>query len=175
MTRKIKIFLVAATFFCASNAAADGNEFRSYGAIQLIEATYSSDDFDDVNPTGVVARVGLLTSDRLAAELRVTFRMQDDNVDIGGIDTDVEIDYMRGVYAVYHFSTTIENSFYAVLGYTEAEIVAGANGQRDHLDERGPSIGAGLNFGGFNVEFMQYFAEDDYDASAIAFGYVTRF
>ena len=147
----------------------------SYVGVQLIEATYSGDDFDDVNPGGAVARLGVLMTDRLAAELRVTFGLRDDSVDISGIDSDVDIDHMRGVYAIYHLSSDIENSFYAVLGYTEAEIDTDANGQTDDLDERGPSIGAGLNFGRFNVEFMQYFAEDDYDASAIAFGYVMRF
>ncbi len=175
MICRLRWAMFVAGLAVASGAFAAGTTFGSYGGIQLVEATFSGDDFDDVNPTGVVARLGLKATGQLTAELRVMFHLEDDSVDVAGIDSDVETEYLRGVYAVYHLSPDVENSFYGVLGYTEAEIIASANGVEDPRDERGPSIGAGLNFGGFNVEFMQYFAEDDYDAATLGVGYSKRF
>ena len=66
-------------------------------------------------------------------------------------------------------------SFYGVIGFSQGEIEGSAFGITVSEDESGLSYGFGVNIKSFNIEYMSYLDEDDFDATAISLGYVTQF
>lgn len=154
----------------------------TYGGIQYAMVTYDEDGFQDVEPSALVGRFGKFINDNVSIEGRFGFGLQDDTVTVfdpflGNVDIDFEVDNLIGVYAVLHSSSQGANdvSFYGVLGYSQAELEGTAFGITVSEDDSGLSYGLGAQISGFNIEYMNYISEDDYDATAISFGYVAEF
>ena len=145
MKSQLLSVLVISILLSSSNVFAR-EETRSYVGIQYAQAKYTEDDIDDVEPTALVVRLGIYLTEHTSAELRYGDGVDSDDVEFQGQDIDVDIENFGGVYAVYHFDTDYQNSFYGILGYTEAELKASLNGQTSREDNNGISAGLGFNF-----------------------------
>lgn len=174
MKSQLLAVLVVTTLLSSSMVFAQ-EQTRSYLGIQYAQAMYNDDDIDDVEPTAVVVRGGIYLTEHVSAELRYGDGLDDDDVEFQGQNIAVDIENFGGVYAVYHFDTDFQNSFYGILGYTEAELKGSLNGQTTRNDNNGVSAGLGFNFYGVNIEYMQYMYADDFEFATLGLGYLFTF
>lgn len=163
--------LIALTiFFSSPSIAAPVGD--TYGGIQYSIVTYERDGSgNEAEPTAAIGRFGQFLTNQVAIEARFGIGLQDDEL---SNNFDLEIDQLMGVYAVFHASGDIRSTFYGVLGFTQAEFSTSGSSNIEG-DESGLSYGIGANINSFNIEFMSYLDDDDFDATALAFGYTTRF
>lgn len=161
----------------ASTAVLAQDHDRGFVSLQVSETAFDADGIDNVKPLAAILRLGRVLGEHYGAEARFAVGIDKDEVELVGtsVDTRIELEKLTGVYLLYHTSPDFENSFYAVLGYTEAEIRSSANGLTVHDDDRGLSFGGGVNFRGFSFEAMQYLDENDLDATAVSVGYLVKF
>ena len=171
--KHILLVITLAFFYSSPSIAASKGE--SYGGLQYALVTYDEDGFDEVEPTALVGRYGHFVSDYVAIEGRIGFGLQDDTVDAGAFDIDIEVDSLYGVYGVFHTSSSSDTNFYGVLGFTRGELEGSAFGLTVSEDDSGLSYGFGVNIKWFNIEYMHYLDDDDWDATAISLGFTTEF
>jgi len=170
-----KILLVVTLAFLYSPISLAASEGNSYGGFQYALVTYEEDGFDDIEPTALVGRYGQFVSDNVAIEGRLGIGLQDDSIDVLGVDVDLEIDHLLGVYGVFHATSNSDTSVYGVLGFTQGELSVDVLGETFTDDDSGLSYGFGVNIQSFNIEYMMYLDEDDYEVSAISLGYIANF
>ena len=168
-------FVVVALLVGYSSSLWAAGQGEKYGGLQYALVTYDEEGLDDVEPTALVGKLGVFVNDNVAIEGRIGFGLQDDTVDIGPFEVDFEVDSLLGIYGVLYSSMESDTAFYGVLGYTQGELEGSAFGVTVSEDESGLSYGFGVNFGAFNLEYMSYLDEDDFEATAISLGFVTRF
>ena len=96
-------------------------------------------------------------------------------MDAGAFDIDIEVDSLYGVYGVFHTSSSSDTNFYGVLGFTRGELEGSAFGLTVSEDDSGLSYGFGVNIKWFNIEYMHYLDDDDWDATAISLGFTSEF
>lgn len=153
-------------------AAQEGD---TYGGVQYSLVTYDEEGFDDVEPVALVGKFGRFINDSVAVEGRIGIGIQDDEVEVLGFDVDVDVETLFGVYGVFHSDTRKDAVFYGVIGITRGELELSFFGFEESGDESGLSYGFGANFGHFNIEYMSYLDEDDFEATAIGIGYISSF
>lgn len=177
MNRLAIIAFLVGMFALPASAAEPGD---LYGGIQYAQVTYDEDDFEELEPTALVGRIGRFMSSNIAIEGRLGIGLEDDDIDVevpffGTVEAELEVNNLIGVYAVFHSDTSKDVVVYGVVGATRGELEVSLLGLSEDEDDSGLSYGAGLNFGKFNIEYMSYLDEDDYEATAISIGFVTAF
>ena len=157
-------------------------EGDAYFGIQYSMVTFSESGFPDFEPVALVGRYGKFTSDNFAIEGRLGFGLSDDTQNIIGIDVDLEIDHILGVYgAFYHGTSSPTIRPYGILGITQVEFTQSAPGFGSVSDDDSDfSFGLGIDFeiGGnivINLEYMDYGEFGGADVTAIAIGYNALF
>lgn len=153
----------------------------NYGGIQYSQVNVDIDGLDDADPTALVGKLGQFVTENVAIEGRLGFGVSDDEIDVdlgpffGEVEVEVEVNYLAGVYAVVHSDTEATATFYGLVGITQGEIELSVGGESVDDDDSGLSYGLGVNIKNFNLEYMSYLEEDDYDVTAISIGYVSEF
>ena len=143
----------------------------SYIGVQFGQSTLEIDGFDDIENTYGLVRLGIHATPAIALELRYGDGIDDDTV----MDIDFSIDRIAGLYALYHFRLSSTVSIYGLLGYTEVDLKAEANGSSTIEDEDDISYGAGIDIGNFNIEYAQHLDGLDYEVDAVSIGYTYHF
>ncbi len=180
-TRNIKS--IGAVILVASIAgnvySAEGD---SYLGIQYSMVTFSESGIPDFGPAALVGRYGKFTSDNVAIEGRLGIGFSDDTQDIGaGIDVDLEIDHILGVYGAFYSTSSSTTRAYGILGITQGEFTLTVPGFGSaSADDSDISFGLGVNFaigenGVINLEYMNYMEIEGTDITAIAIGYNASF
>ncbi len=169
------ILLVIALVFSYSSISFAASEGDTYGGLQYALVTYDEDGFDEAEPTALVGRYGQFVNDSVSIEGRIGFGLSDDSVDVGAFDIDIEVNHLFGIYGVFHANSNSDTSVYGVLGFTQGELEGSAMGISVSEDDSGLSYGFGVNIKSFNIEYMSYIDEDDYDVTAISLGFATQF
>lgn len=155
----------------AISGPAHAAEGDTYAAIQFAFADVDT-GLGDADPIALIGRFGKFTTDNVSLEGRFGIGIQDDETDFLGIDVDIDIETVIGVYVLVHSTPSAGNSIYGIVGITRGELEASALGESESDDETDVSFGIGANFGSFNVEFINYIDEDDVEATALSLGYV---
>ena len=164
MRTMMKIKTIGAIVFAASIAgnayAAEGD---SYFGVQYSLLTLSESGIPDFEPAVLVGRYGKFTSDNFAIEGRLGVGISEDTQNVFGFDTDLEIDYMFGVYgALYSGTSSSTTRVYGILGYTQGEFTLTVPGLGSASDSDSDiSFGLGVDFGignnsVINLEYMSY-------------------
>ncbi len=146
----------------------------NYFGGQFALVTYDEEGVDEAEPTAGVLRFGRYLNPNVSVEGRFGIGLQDDSVEVIGIDVDVEVKTLMGFYGVFE-SGGDTGSVYGVIGFTRGELEASALGITVDEDDSGLSFGFGVNIGGFNIEYMSYLDEDEYDATAVSLGFRSTF
>ena len=174
------IFSVLLAFCPCHGVAYAAQEGDRYFGFQYAMVDVDVDDFDeDFEPSAAVFRIGQYMTPDISIEGRFGIGLQDDSVDVEVFFTDVEIEvdikHIMGVYAVLHGGTD-DARFYGLVGLTRAKSEASVENFDDEDEtESGLSFGFGMNISNFNIEYMRYLNEDEFDAIAISLGYVSSF
>jgi outer membrane immunogenic protein len=171
---KTLLAVIAVALFYVAPLHAEEKDTNYWGA-QYALVTYDESGFDEAEPTALVLRLGRFVTENISIEGRLGFGLEDDEVDVGPFDVEIEVDKVYGIYGVFHTSGSDDTNVYGVLGFTKGELEATALGATFEGDDSGLSYGIGANFRGFNIEYMSYLDEDDYDVTAISLGYRRMF
>lgn len=164
-------YLIPIGLALALSAPAQAAEGDTYGAIQFAMADVDT-ALGDADPIALVGRFGKFTTDNVSVEGRFGIGIQDDETEFLGIDVDIDIETVIGVYVLLHSTPSARNSIYGIVGITRGELEASALGESESDDETDVSFGVGANFGSFNVEYVNYIDDDDVEATALSLGYV---
>lgn len=175
MLRKIFCFGLLVGLFNFNVQAADFEE-TLYGGVQAAKTTYEDDGFE-VEPGALIFRAGGYLEKGAAMEVRlgVAIAGLEDELSDGGVDFDYRVESLLGLYGLYHVGWGSDASLYGIAGLTRTHIKQSSVSGRVSLHDTSLSAGIGVNFGGFNVEYIQYLFHKDYDFTAISFGYVSGF
>jgi hypothetical protein len=147
-------------------SSASASEPHGYFGFQLGKVDVEDDDLNYG-----LARIGIKYPNNIAAEVR--YGVGASSKTSSGVT--VEVDRILGIYGAYYFDLADKFSLYGIVGWSE--IVINSTDLLDSVDssQDGISYGVGAEFGGFNVELMQYLDTDDVGAQAIAIGYNYHF
>ncbi len=166
--QSIRVILILLAVYATPLYAAEGD---TYGVIQFAIADVDT-ALGDADPTALVGRFGKFMTDSVSLEGRFGIGLSDDETEFLGIDVDIDIETIIGVYVLGHATTGGDNSFYGLIGITRGEIEASALGESDSDSETDLSFGFGVNLGSINIEFVNYIDDDDVEATAISLGYI---
>ncbi|MBT8437514.1 MAG: hypothetical protein KJP11_09095, partial [Gammaproteobacteria bacterium] len=82
----------------------------------------------------------------------------------GGID--FEIESIGGLYGLYHVGI-----IYGIAGASSGTVKTSLMGQNKQIEDDSFSYGIGLEYRGFNVEWIQYMDTSDIEVDALSIGY----
>ena len=176
MLRKILYFSFLMGLFNTSAQA----EFQEtiYTGIQAAQVTYE-DDLTGIEgePAALALRIGGYLEGGTAIEARLGFGLDGygDTVNLPGGDVDFDVENFFGIYSLYHIGWGSNASLYGLLGVTNGEIKISPNPGFITDRESSLSYGIGLNIASFTFEYVHYIHTNDYDVTAISFGYVSKF
>ena len=168
--------IVATSLYIFSSALIAGGKGQSYMGIQYALGNYSEEGISqEADPSVLIGRYGTYLLDNFAIEGRVGIGIANDTLVFSGLEVDVDVDYIVGVYALGHMNIAKGSSVYGLVGFTQAELTTSALGISNTNDDNGVSVGVGANLGAFNIEYIQYLNESEYEFSALSFGFITHF
>ena len=177
MLRKILYFSFLMGLFNTSAQA----EFQEtiYTGIQAAQFTYE-DNLTGIEgkPPALVLRLGGYLEGGTAIEFRLGFGLQgyNDTVNVSpGVDVEFDVENFFGLYGLYHIGWGSNASLYGLLGVTNGEIKLTTLGVSTDSRETNLSYGIGLNIARLNFEIVHYFHDNDFDVTAISFGFVSKF
>lgn len=177
MLRKILYFSFLMGLFNTSAQA----EFQEtiYTGIQAAQFTVE-DDLNGIEgePPALVLRIGGYLEGGTAIEARFGFGLQGygDTVNVSpGVDVDFDVENFFGLYGLYHIGWGSNASLYGLLGVTNGEIKISTAAPGTDNRETNLSYGIGLNIARLNFEYVHYFHDNDFDVTAISFGFVSKF
>lgn len=142
-----------------------------YTGIQAAQLTYE-DNLTGIEgkPAALVLRLGGYLEGGTAIEARFGFGLSGYGDTVNTVDFDVENFF--GLYGLYHIGWGSNASLYGLLGVTNGEIkISTLSTDR----ETSLSYGIGLNIARLNFEIVHYFHDNDFDVTAISFGFVSKF
>jgi len=159
--------------------AASAAHAGMYAGVNYSLVEYDEAGFDSVEPTALVLRLGNELTPNLAVEGRIGFGVSDDSIDVLGTTVDVEVDQFFGVY-VRGIAPLGSVALYGLIGYTDGELSAKANGITVSADDSDMSYGVGADFAlskasAINVEWASLLSTSDYDVTALSIGYRHNF
>lgn len=168
------LFLVAiALLYSPSSLAAD--EDRTSATFQPILVTYHEDGFDGAKQTAWIGKYGPLTNENVV----IKERSVDDSLDriSSALGTNIGqgVAPLFGTYGVFRTSSNHDGSTYVAMGFILDELTLDEAGRSDSRDDKGLSYGFGIDNSSFNIEYMMYLDEENYDVSAISLGFVLDF
>ena len=143
----------------------------SYVGVQLGGSNLEIDGLDDVENTYGLVRLGVYLNSAMALELRYGEGVDDDTL----MGVDYSIDRIAGLYALYHLELSSAFSIYGLIGYSEVDLKAEANGGSVIEKEDDISYGIGLDLGNINIEYTQVLEGSNYEVDAASIGYTYHF
>jgi hypothetical protein len=177
MKNTIVMVGIASALAVVSNGAHARDVGTNYAGAQYAITTYSEDGIsEEPNPTALVGRLGRFFHTNFSLEGRLGIGLQDDTVNVFGVDVTMELDSLIGVYGLGHINITETSSVYGLIGFTQAEATLSAPGFGSESDDESDlSLGIGADIGignaaSVNIEYAQYLSKSDFDFTAISFG-----
>ena len=175
MKKILRVSSICLGIFLISVASSNAANIRPYAGVNYFFANYE-DDYDIEADSGVAGiKLGVDINDYIGIEMRVGVGVDDDTIDVLGVDVKVEVDHAYGLYVRPKFRQE-QVQVYGLLGFTEIEYEVSVFGLSIEDDETDFSFGAGLEYF-FNdnvsvsVEYMQLLDKDDYEVESYNIGF----
>lgn len=127
---------VAALFGAVAHADTGG-----YGS-----AGYTFYDGDNAELGGITGRLGYRFHPNFAVEGEATVGVQDDDVQVGGVNVNVELDYAAGIYGVGFIPVTEQFDLFGRIGYQTIEGEASGAGAAGSDGDDGFAYGVGAQY-----------------------------
>jgi len=149
-----------------------------YTGIQAAQVTWEDDLTGiEAEPAALVLRIGGYLEGGTAIEARFGFGLNGygDTVNTPVGDVDFDVENFFGLYGLYHIGWGSNASLYGLLGVTNGEIKISPPGLISTDRVTSLSYGIGLNIARLNFEYVHYMHDNDFDVTAISFGFVSKF
>jgi hypothetical protein len=172
MKKVLTILAVAAATMFAAPAMAE--PVGGYGSVG-----YTHFDGDDVEVGGITGRLGYRFHPNFGVEGEATFGVQDDDVQVGAVNVNVELDTAFGLYGVGFLPVSERADLFARVGYQTIEAQGSAGAITVGADDDGAAAGVGGQFFfterfGVRGEYTRLFGDDD-DIDTFAVSGVIKF
>lgn len=177
-------FLVFSILLAVSGTAA-AVQGKAYWGIAYMHSNFDFDAGANYHPEGAVAKVGYdIIGQRVAVELHLA-GTRDDRRTVGGVDTQLSINY--AVAAFLRFNVVATNNFrlYAMGGYGRADIHYQFPGYSTNDASSGPAYGVGMELygnesGAISIDYLRYVKDGslngaNYQLNSLNIGYVHHF
>lgn len=164
-----RLTLVLFFLFTANTHAYESGD--TYIGVQFGQSTAEIGGIDDIENTYGLVRFGGYVTSNIAIDFRYGDGIDDDTL----MGVDFSIDRIFGLYALYHLPLSSSVSIYGLLGYTEADWKAEANGGLLLEEEDDISYGIGLDLGFINIEYVQVLDDSDFEVEVVSIGYTYHF
>lgn len=184
MKNKLLFIVLAGMLLTVTKTAIADSESNNYIGVQYGVGMYEEDGIsEEFRPTALIARLGWNFMPGFSIEGRLGVGLQEDTQSLpefGGLDAELELDSIYGIYGTARLKLNDSFSMYGVLGASQ---VKGTASLSDYPTEKqtetnsGVSYGVGADFAvgndvAVNIEYMQYLDKPDYEIGAIALGVV---
>lgn len=166
-------------FFLIQSTNALAIQGDTYSGFLFSKVTIDEDPGDTFKPDALIARFGGYITDNVALEFRFGTSAQADSTTYydpyyGDWTVEIDIGKIHGAYII--LSTEDDDpGIYAILGYTEAQLLVQVEDLAGIVEEDDSSWGVGFRYGGLTVEYMQYLNEDAFDATGLNIGFTAEF
>lgn len=136
--RKFVLAAALATAAVAAPAFAQEGPYASAG--------YTHFDGDNVDVGGVTGRLGYRFHPNFAIEGEATIGTNSDDVTVGGVPVNVELDHAYGIYGVGILPVSPSVDLFARLGYANVKATGTSGPFSARLDENGVGYGVGAEW-----------------------------
>jgi hypothetical protein len=170
-----RILFVAAIALLYSSPSMAVGEARVANRIQNNLTTYHEDGYDEKKPISWVGKSEQLTNVNLTTEEKPINDSPDRNRNDMETHIDPEVSPLFGTYSVFRTSGKQDGSSYVALGFNFDELTRDEAETSYSSDESDLSFGFGVNNSSFNIEYMMYVNEENYEISAISLGFISAF
>lgn len=174
--KRVSTIIAAAALFTAINAEAEFYKSKPYAGGNISGAELSvTGGPDDISLASGYARFGARFDDYFSLEWRIGTGLQDDDIDVSGVNTEVSLDLFYGAYVLGGLPVTDVIYPYVLIGYTQAEVELNSRYLSGEYEEHDVSFGVGVNLDvskqfTINFEYLQYIKEDGIELSGPALG-----
>lgn len=170
-----RILFVAAIALLYSSSAMASDDARTASRIQNYLITYHEDGYDEKKPISWAGNYEPLTNVNLTTE-EISI---DESPDRNRIHKETYIgpgvSPLFGTYSVFRTSGKQDGSSYVALGFNFDELTRNGAETSYGGDESDLSFGFGQDNSSFNIEYMMYVNEENYEISAISLGFTSAF
>ncbi|MCP4331902.1 MAG: hypothetical protein GY785_04545 [Gammaproteobacteria bacterium] len=170
---RIPIVVVIALIYISPSLAAD--ESLVSDKFKFTLATYHEDGFDGVMPNTWIGKYIQLKNENATIEgVKVEHSLESRKSALG-MGIGLEVAPLFGTYGVFRTSIRNDKSTYIAIGVTIDELSMDETGVLESRNDGGFSYGFGTNNPSYNIEYMMYMDEENYEVSAIGLGLISEF
>jgi hypothetical protein len=170
-----RILFVAAIALLYSSFSMAADEARATNRILNNLITYHEDGYDEKKPISWAGKYEQLTNVNLTTEELSTNDSPDRNRSDMETYIGPGVSPLFGTYSVFRTRGKQVGSSYVALGFKFDELTRDGAETSYSSDESDLSFGFGVNNASFNIEYMMYVDEENYEISAISLGFVSAF
>lgn len=189
MKSKLKMIALASMLVLFSGEGIAGSEGGTYIGVQYGIGDYNEDGISkSFNPTALIGRFGYFFHSSFSIEGRLGLGLNDDKqflpeFGVGGLDAELELDSIMGIYGTGHYDLTESSSIYGVLGVSRVKGTTSVPAFPAALateEENSVSYGIGADIGvgrniALNIEYIRYLDKSSFDLDALGIGAVFSF
>jgi len=162
--KRLALAVFVAGLSSASFAADKSNIEHPYLGIDYQLGTYKRDSGESANPSAIRLRAGTELNPYFAVEAQAAMGMADDKLSVPGVDYNIKLDSLYGLYVRPQISFAGSGSLYALLGYSFVQVGASpsnASGTKQTGKDNRASFGGGIDFDVYDgirlsVDYMDY-------------------
>jgi hypothetical protein len=167
---RISIIVVIALFY-SSPSLAVGEELAS-DRFQYTPTTYHVDGFGKANAW--VGLYGQFNYENAIEEIKAEESLESRKNALG-MGIGLEVAPLFGTYGVFRTSIKEDESTYVAVGITADELFRDETEILDSRYDSEFSYGFGINNSSYNIEYMMYMDQENYEVTAISLGFVSEF
>ena len=135
---------------------------------------------DDASLSTIDLRLGKPFNEHIAAELRGSFGITDEEVDVDGVDVNVELDYSYGAFL--RAGLPVNDMFYPYLlgGISELKITTSLDNRSVSRSDTSWALGLGVVVNindntSINVEYIDYSNDENGEMEGVSIGLIGKF
>lgn len=178
----MKNLMTAAAFAAITAIVPAAAQAQEAGATTIYGSVgYSHADVDDVKLGAITGRVGARFGQYFGVEGEAGFGVKDDEVNVGGVNVDVELKHTAAIYGVGFLPVAPNADLFARIGYGTSKIEASAGGASVSDDGDSWNYGVGGQYflddkNGVRADYTRYdFKDDGGEADVWSVSYVRKF
>lgn len=177
-----RFLAAAAAALLAATGPGHAQEARTgpYGGVVFSQLRYDQSGADAASLTNLGGLLGMVLSPHWAIEARMGFGLDDDRINVGPVQADVELDYYLSALAKGILPLAPRFAVYGLAGFTIGKFRAGNASLVIDKWESDFSYGAGAEFGflpaaSLTLEWQRMFDRSGYNLDAASIGVNFRF
>ncbi len=170
-----RILVAATVALLYSTSALAADDARTTNRIQQNLITYQEDGYGEMKPVFQTGKFEQLTKTNLMTDENTISESPVPNRSSLATNIRPGVSPLFGTYNVFRTNGNQDGSSYVTLGFNFDELTGDEAETSFDNDESDLSFGFGIDNSSFNIEYLIYVNEENYEPSAISLGFVSAF